>query len=83
MLGPKTICKDRWRQIVTEADRIVQKHLITLEPAISSEQTHEMELERVTLVVPAPILGTYDMGLQGSVICTFSDFIAEVRECLR
>ena len=26
MLGVKTTCKDRWRQVLSEADRIPQKH---------------------------------------------------------
>jgi len=35
MLGVKTTCKDRWRQVLAEANRISEKHLLTLEPAIS------------------------------------------------
>lgn len=27
MLGAKTTCKDRWRQVLNEADRIRDKHL--------------------------------------------------------
>ena len=42
MLAAKTSCKDRWRQVLAEADRIRTKHLLTLEPAISKIQTAEM-----------------------------------------
>ena len=31
MLATKTTCKDRWRQILNEADRIKRKHLLTLQ----------------------------------------------------
>src|SRR5262249_19070271 len=31
MLGVKSSCKDRWRQVLSEADRITDKHLLTLE----------------------------------------------------
>ena len=41
-LGEKTSCKDRWRQVLSEADRITNKHLLTLEPGISKNQTDEM-----------------------------------------
>ena len=35
MLGAKSTCKDRWSQILPEAERIPLKHLVTLEPGIS------------------------------------------------
>lgn len=34
-LAAKTTCKDRWRQILNEADRIKEKHLFTLQQGIS------------------------------------------------
>ena len=37
-LGAKTTCKDRWRQVLSQADRIPRKHLFTLQPGISSNQ---------------------------------------------
>lgn len=55
-LGAKTTCKDRWRQIVGEADRIPLKHLFTMQQGISANQLNEMKLEGVTLVVPKPYL---------------------------
>lgn len=53
-LGAKTTCKDRWRQILNEANRIPEKHLLTLQQGISSNQLDEMEDEKVILVVPKP-----------------------------
>jgi len=58
-LGAKTTCKDRWRQIVGEADRIPQKHLFTLQQGISGNQLEEMKLSGVTLVVPKPYLTSF------------------------
>jgi hypothetical protein len=52
-LAAKTTCKDRWRQILTEADKIEKKYLFTLQQGISSQQLQEMEFENVQLVVPA------------------------------
>lgn len=59
MLGVKTSCKDRWRQVLAEADRIAVKHLLTLEPGISGAQTDEMRKERLKLVVPRPLHSSY------------------------
>ncbi|HKQ40114.1 MAG TPA: type II restriction endonuclease [Verrucomicrobiae bacterium] len=59
MLGAKATCKDRWRQVLTEAQRIPNKHLCTLEPGISTAQTEEMRQEHVTLVVPTGLHATY------------------------
>ena len=59
MLGVKSTSKDRWRQVLTEADKIPQKHLCTLEPSISTKQTDEMARQQLTLVVPATLHETY------------------------
>jgi len=59
MLGVKTTAKDRWRQVLSEADRVSRKHLITLEPAISKSQTDEMEAQNLQLIIPTSLLQTY------------------------
>lgn len=59
MLGVKTTCKDRWRQVLQEADRIDVKHLFTLESAISVNQTSEMQLLNVQLVLPQKLHASY------------------------
>jgi hypothetical protein len=41
ILGAKTTCKDRWRQVLAEADRVSDKHLITLEPGISAVKLYQ------------------------------------------
>ncbi len=59
MLGVKSSCKDRWRQVLAEADRIERKHLLTLEAAISENQTDEMQAKKLQLVLPEELHGTY------------------------
>lgn len=59
MLGVKTTCKDRWRQVISEAERIEIKHLLTLEPSISENQTLEMQSHKVQLVLPQGLHETY------------------------
>lgn len=74
MLASKTTSKDRWRQILNEAARIPVKHLITLEPSISENQTAEMQSEQVQLVIPAPLHDTYT-AVQQAWLLDVSDFI--------
>lgn len=62
MLGAKSTLKDRWRQVLSEAERIDTKHLITLEPGISENQTTEMQTKRLQLVVPEPVHASYRKG---------------------
>ena len=79
MLGVKTSCKDRWRQVLAEADRIASKHLLTLEPGISATQTDEMRKERMLLVVPSPLHESYRPAQQ-DYISTVQDFIELARK---
>ncbi len=74
MLGVKTTCKDRWRQILAEASRIPQKHLLTLEAPISSEQTTEMIRQNVQLVVPVTLHHVYSCDQQ-KWLWSFADFL--------
>lgn len=59
VLGVKSTCKDRWRQVLAEADRIPEKHLLTLEAAISESQTTEMQAKQLQLVLPRSLYETY------------------------
>ena len=79
MLGAKTTCKDRWRQVLPEADRIKNKHVLTLEPSISENQTNEMIKENVQLVLPFSIHHTYTPKQQ-EWIWTMKHFISLVRD---
>lgn len=59
MLASKRSVKDRWRQILAEAERIPVKHLLTMEAAISGHQTDEMFRQKVQLVSPKPLHHTF------------------------
>jgi hypothetical protein len=59
VLGAKTTCKDRWRQVLDEAMRVSEKHLLTIEAGISQDQTSTMRDRRLQLVVPHAIHATY------------------------
>lgn len=65
MLGAKSTLKDRWRQVLSEAERIEEKHILTMEPGISINQTDEMRAKHLQLVVPRRLHGTYRVEQQG------------------
>lgn len=59
MIGVKTTCKDRWRQVLSEAPRIPVKHILTLQEGISPKQLEEMHRSKVVLVVPKELHSRY------------------------
>ena len=75
----KSTCKDRWRQVLSEADRVERKHLLTLEPAISTNQTDEMQARQLQLVLPRSLHATYTSAQQ-TWLMDVSGFVALVRE---
>jgi hypothetical protein len=79
MLGVKTSCKDRWRQVLAEADRIRGKHLLTLEPGISTAQTVEMKKESLQLVVPRELHNSYRPAQQDG-LAAVADFLELARD---
>ena len=79
MLGVKATCKDRWRQVLSEANRIKDKHLLTLEPGISENQTNEMQANNLQLVVPTSIHESYQ-PVQMEYLMSVSSFIGLVGE---
>jgi len=79
MLASKSSCKDRWRQVLAEASRIQCKHLLTLEPAISSHQTDEMAGHNLQLVTPREIGQTYTPAQQAWLL-NLGQYVQLVRQ---
>jgi len=78
MLAVKTTCKDRWRQILNEADRIQTKHLLTLQEGVSENQFREMSNARVRLVVPEPLINRYPKSVRPH-LQSLESFIGDIR----
>ncbi|HXT14579.1 MAG TPA: type II restriction endonuclease [Gemmatimonadaceae bacterium] len=78
MLAAKTTCKDRWRQILNEADRIPKKHLLTLQRGVSPNQFAEMKAAGVTLVVPKSLHEQYSDTIRPELL-SLTDFIKLAR----
>lgn len=78
MLGVKSTCKDRWRQVLAEADKIDLKHLLTLEPGITQDQTEEMKVKKLQLVIPASLHDSYTHSQQKWLL-TLEKFLETVQ----
>lgn len=79
VLGAKTTCKDRWRQVLTEADRVQEKFLFTLQQGISRNQLKEMDDSHLTLVVPRKYIASFPPEWRGK-IQDLAGFIRLVKE---
>ncbi|QLO12134.1 restriction endonuclease [Citrobacter freundii] len=79
MLAVKTTCKDRWRQVLNEADKINNIHLFTLQEGVSLTQFREMQNAGVKLVVPLPLHKKYPEDIRKELM-SLGSFIDELIE---
>lgn len=79
MLAAKSTCKERWRQILTEANRISTKHLCTLDYSISPDTFAEMKRQSIVLVLPEKIRCTYSQDIVDETE-NIQIFIAEIKQ---
>ncbi|WP_343744536.1 type II restriction endonuclease [Chitinophaga sp.] len=79
MLASKTTCKDRWRQVINEADRIKTKHLFTLQQGISRNQLEEMYKYGIRLVVPRSHVNSFPADFRERIL-TLNSFINYVQQ---
>ncbi len=84
VLAAKTTCKDRWRQVLNEADRLKDgpKYLCTLQQGISPAQMDEMQAENVILVVPKPYIRYYPSDRRDRIwtLRRFIEYMKEIEE---
>ena len=79
VLAAKTTCKDRWRQVITEADRLRDgwKYLCTLQQGISETQIGEMLADQVRLVCPKKYHSFFSRKIRNE-LWTIEDFIRHI-----
>lgn len=75
MLAAKTTCKDRWPQVLADADRILPKHLGTIDAALSSQQLADMTSKSIIPVIPEPIRCSYAHDPSVDQILNLTGFI--------
>lgn len=78
-LAAKTTCKDRWRQILEEADRLPVKYLFTLQPCVSEKQFEEMEQVKVQLVIPKSNFKNFSEKIRPKLL-SLADFCAQLKQ---
>lgn len=78
MLAVKTTMKERWRQILEEANRIPIKHLLTLQEGVSEQQFDQMREAGVRLVVPKSLHTSYPKSIRQEIM-TLGDMVEELR----
>lgn len=78
VVGLKTTCKDRWRQVTQEGLKVPRKYLITLQQGVTVAQLNQMEAANVSLVVPEPLHKHYP---KTSLVrpLTLEDFVAKAK----
>ncbi len=81
IVGVKTTCKDRWRQVLNEGKRVKRKHILTTQKGISSNQLNEMHQSGVTLVVPSELHKDYPKQ-RDITLLSVEEFVSSVRETL-
>lgn len=80
MLAAKTSSKDRWRQVLSEADRITDKHLFSITPAgITVKKNKRMLDKHLHLVMPEMIRDTHPEEVRRNTML-FRDFLDEVSQ---
>jgi type II restriction enzyme len=79
VLGAKTTCKDRWRQVLNEADRVDDKYLFTLQQGITANQLKEMQDYNLHLVVPHKYINSFPAKYRDG-ISDLSTFIGMVKQ---
>jgi hypothetical protein len=80
MLAVKRTCKDRWRQVTTEANRIDRKHLLTLEAGISEPQLSSMMHDHhLILAMPRDVRDSYPAHLRPRLL-TIEQLIEDLKQ---
>lgn len=55
-VGAKTTTKERWQQLVAEAQRIGVRHMVTMDKDLNGTKVHTMKLKNVVPVLPSPLI---------------------------
>lgn len=82
IVGVKTTCKDRWRQVLNEGRRIHHKYILTIQPGISEDQLNQMHQAGVSLIVPRSLHRDFPHTTDAELL-TVEGFLDRVKVQLR
>jgi hypothetical protein len=80
MVACKSTVKERWRQILTEAERIPEKYLLTVDPSLTDDTISAMNLAMLRPFVPSSVMElAYASRPSRSGLGTVSDLVDALR----
>lgn len=79
VLAAKSTCKDRWPQVLADADRVSTKHLCTLDIALSGLQLRDMMSKQIIPVMPTRVRAGYVNVPAGDAILSVGEFVELAR----
>ena len=77
-VGAKTSARERWRQILDEADGAEHKYLLTLQP-VSMAALEQMSLRGLRVIVPSPLQRQFDRSAR-RMLLSVDAFVDEALE---
>lgn len=77
LVACKTTSRERWRQILSEGDRVQNKYLLTVDPGLTPETVAAMAKANLSAFLPAPILAATYAGWAG--LRTVSELVEDLR----
>jgi hypothetical protein len=78
ILGAKFTAKERWVQVLSEAERVDRKHLLTFDASITGQQLLLMKSSKLQLVIPRPIQDLYSDSSRSDLM-SVNDFLNETK----
>ncbi len=82
MLAAKSTIRERWRQVLKEANRIKTKHILTLQEGVSENQFSAMQEAGISLIVPEQLHDHYPKGVRPH-LQTVESFLGDIRALRR
>jgi hypothetical protein len=79
MVACKTTAKERWRQVLHEAERIPEKYLVTVDPGLSRATVEAMQRAGVVVFLPRPSIDTAYGGTLAQQFLTIRDLVDRLR----
>lgn len=81
MVACKSKVRERWRQILEEADRIPEKYLLTLDPALTDDTITKMVGSRLSVFLPQQVIRTQYAGRKiESDLATVTQLVEKLRQ---
>jgi hypothetical protein len=68
VLASKSTLRDRWRQVLREADKVPVKYLLTLDEGLSEAQCLAIRSAGIRLVVPAGRITSFPKSVRGDLV---------------